>query len=127
VRNACAEVAKLTAERDAAVDYWKRIEIHHGKTEAEARGNKHGTLEEQIEYWQTRYFACSKLADAWEETSDAAVVQGLEIALEACKPWMVCKCDTAYTSRGRHESNAWHQLAEEIHEAIAAEIAKRKG
>ena len=54
----------------------------------------------------------------------AAYVRGLERANELCKPWMTCTCDEAYTSRGRHESNAWHELAEEIDGAIQAEIDK---
>ncbi len=57
---------------------------------------------------------------------DAAFVRGLERAQEMLIPWLVCKCDPAYTDRGRHESNAWHELAEEIDAAIQAEIDKAK-
>lgn len=58
----------LQAELTAAQAHIQRILVHHGKTENQARGNKNGTLEEQVEYWRTRYFAASKLADGWEET-----------------------------------------------------------
>jgi len=44
--------------------------------------------------------------------------RGMEKALKQCEPFTICRCDAAYTDRGRHESDANHLVAEEIKERI---------
>ena len=99
-----AVIHRLKAERDS----WK---------EATIKANEH--------YDELQRLFDQYKQDVAEDKQDD-FVRGLERAKEACIPWLLCKCDEAYTSRGRHESNAWHELAEEIDAAIQAEIDRRE-
>lgn len=113
--------SEITAAHDAEI---ARLKAENLRLSHEGLLVEKQAAEAERDYFRT------KLAEA-ERERDAAEAKGVRMGLERARelslPWTKCRCDSAYTDRGRHESNAPHEYADEIVAGIDAEIAKAEG